>query len=70
MSSEMYRVIEVVGTSPDGVEEAIGSGINRASTTLRHLEWFEVAQVRGQVLDDSVQNFQTSLRLGFDLEEH
>jgi flavin-binding protein dodecin len=70
MSSEIYRVIEVVGTSPDGVEEAIGSGINRASTKHRHVDWFEVTEVRGQVLDDRVQNFQASLRLDSDLEEH
>ena len=49
MASRTYRVTEIVGTSPDGVDQAIRNGIARASTTLRHLDWFEVTQIRGQV---------------------
>ena len=52
MSNRVYRVTEIVGTSPEGIDQAIRNGIERASQTLRHLDWFEVTQVRGQVKDD------------------
>ena len=69
MSSRTYRVSEIVGTSPDGVDQAIRNGILRASQTLRHLDWFEVTQVRGQVKDGVVEHFQVGLKVGFRLED-
>jgi len=69
MSDRTYRVTEIVGTSPDGIDQAIRNGISRASTTLRHLDWFEVTQVRGQVKDNDVEHFQVGLKLGFRLED-
>ena len=51
MSNRTYRVTEIVGTSPDGIDQAVRNGIERAAQTLRHLDWFEVTQVRGQVKD-------------------
>ncbi|MGH3447955.1 MAG: dodecin [Nocardioidaceae bacterium] len=69
MSNRTYRVTEVVGTSPVGVDDAIRNAIKRASTTVRHLDWFEVTQVRGQVADDEIEHFQVGLKLGFRLED-
>ena len=69
MSNRIYRVSEVVGTSPDGIDDAIRNAVARASTTLRHLDWFEVTQVRGQVKDGGVEHFQVSMKLGFRLED-
>jgi flavin-binding protein dodecin len=69
MTNRTYRVTEIVGTSPDGIDQAIRNGIQRASQTLRHLDWFEVTQVRGQVHDDGVEHFQVGLKLGFRLED-
>ncbi len=69
MSNRTYRVTEVVGTSQTGVDDAINNAVKRASRTLRHLDWFEVTQIRGQVLDDSVEHFQVGLKLGFRLED-
>ncbi len=69
MTDRTYRVTEIVGTSPDGIDQAIRNGIVRASTTLRHLDWFEVTQVRGQVKDGDVEHFQVGLKLGFRLED-
>ncbi|MGZ5416675.1 MAG: dodecin [Nocardioides sp.] len=69
MSDRTYRVTEIVGTSPDGIDQAIRNGIARASRTLRHLDWFEVTQVRGQVKDNGVEHFQVGLKLGFRLED-
>jgi flavin-binding protein dodecin len=69
VSHRTYRVTEVVGTSPSGVDDAIQNAIQRASRTVRHLDWFEVTQIRGQVVDDRVEHFQVGLKLGFRLED-
>jgi flavin-binding protein dodecin len=69
MSDRTYRVTEIVGTSPDGIDQAIRNGIRRASATLRHLDWFEVTQVRGHVKDDEVDHYQVGLKVGFRLED-
>ena len=64
-----YRITEIVGTSPDGVETAIRNGVARASRTLRNLDWFEVTEVRGQITDGEVTYFQVGLKVGFRLDE-
>ncbi|HET9383320.1 MAG TPA: dodecin [Streptomyces sp.] len=69
MSDHTYRVTEIVGTSPHGVDQAIGNGISRAAQTLRHLDWFEVTQVRGQIENGAVAHWQVGLKVGFRLEE-
>jgi flavin-binding protein dodecin len=69
MSNRVYRVTEVVGTSPESIEQAIRNGVERASRTLRHVDWFEMTQVRGQVKDGTVEHFQVGLKLGFRLED-
>ncbi|MGO4690186.1 dodecin [Glaciibacter sp. 2TAF33] len=67
--SDTYRVVEVVGTSTESVTEAIKSGVERASRTLRQLDWFEVGQVRGQIENGTVAHYQVSMKIGFKLEE-
>ena len=69
MSNHTYRVTEIYGTSPDGVDQAIRNGIERASQTLRNLDWFEVTQVRGQLDEGRIAHWQVGLKLGFRLEE-
>ena len=69
MSNRTYRVTEIVGTSPDGIDEAIRNAVRRASATLRHLDWFEVTQVRGQIKDGKIEHFQVGVKVGFRLEE-
>lgn len=69
MSNRTYRVTEIVGTSPDGIDQAIENGIERAGSTLRHLDWFEVSQVRGQITDREVSHYQVTMKLGFRLED-
>ena len=63
-----YRVIEVVGTSLDGVDAAIKNGVSRASETIRQIEWFEVQSLRGRIEDGEVKHSQVTLKLGFRLE--
>ncbi|MFD5073794.1 dodecin [Streptomyces sp. NPDC058371] len=69
MSNHTYRVTEIVGTSPDSVDQAIRNGIARASQTLRNLDWFEVTQVRGQIENGQVEHYQVGLKVGFRLED-
>ncbi|MFD4138538.1 dodecin family protein [Streptomyces sp. NBC_00390] len=69
MSNHTYRVTEIVGSSPDGVDQAIRNGIARASETLRGLDWFEVTQVRGHIVDGEIEHFQVGLKVGFRLED-
>ncbi|MBM9623395.1 dodecin [Streptomyces zhihengii] len=69
MSNHTYRVTEIVGTSPDGVDQAIRNGITRASQTLRGLDWFEVTQVRGHIADGQIEHYQVGLKVGFRLED-
>ncbi|TNY37418.1 dodecin [Thermomonospora catenispora] len=69
MTDRTYRVTEIVGTSPEGVEQAIRNGVARAARTLRHLDWFEVTEIRGQIDEGRVAHFQVGLKVGFRLED-
>jgi flavin-binding protein dodecin len=69
MSDRTYRVTEIVGTSPDGVDQAIRNGIERTGRTLRHIDWFEVTQIRGQAKDGTVEHYQVGMKVGFRLED-
>lgn len=69
MAHHVYRSTEITGSSPTGVTEAIDTAIDRASKTLRHLDWFEVTEVRGQIADGKVAHYQVSMKVGFRLED-
>jgi flavin-binding protein dodecin len=69
MTNHTYRVTEIVGTSPDGIDQAIRNGIERASKTIRHVDWFELTQIRGMASDGHVQHFQVGLKVGFRIED-
>ena len=69
MSERTYRVTEIVGTSPEGIEPAIRGALHRAGQTLRHLDWFEVTQIRGQLEGSEIAHWQVGLKVGFRLEE-
>ncbi len=68
MSNHTYAVNEIVGTSSEDVNTAIRNGIKRASETLRHLNWFELVEVRGAIMDGEVNHYQVTLKVGFRLE--
>ncbi|QLE74921.1 dodecin family protein [Streptomyces rectiverticillatus] len=69
MTHHTYRVTEIVGSSPDGVDKAVRNGLDRASQTLRNLDWFEVTQIRGHLVDGAIGHYQVGLKVGFRLEE-
>ncbi|MDZ4097263.1 MAG: dodecin [Methylophilaceae bacterium] len=69
MSSHTYKVIEIVGSSPIGTDDAIKSAIAKAGKTVKHLNWFEVVETRGHIVDDKVAHFQVTLKIGFRIED-
>ena len=69
MSNRTYRVTEIVGTSDEGVDQAIRNGIARANESLRHLDWFEVTEIRGHIRDGQVDHVQVGMKVGFRLED-
>lgn len=70
MADRTYGLTEIVGTSTEGIDEAIRNGVTRAAQTMRHLDWFEVSGVRGYIKDADVHHFQVTLKLGFRMEDH
>ena len=69
MSDHVYKSVEITGSSPAGVKEAIDGAIAKASQTLRNLDWFEVISIRGQIDDGRVAHYQVTLKIGFRLED-
>jgi dodecin len=67
MSDNVYKVIEVVGSSATGIEDAIEKAVARASSTVRDIRWFEVKETRGHVENGRVAHYQVTLRIGFTL---
>jgi flavin-binding protein dodecin len=65
MNDHVYSVTEVIGTSKTSVEDAIQHGITTAAKTLRNLEWFEVTQIKGHIVDGGVGHYQVCMKLGF-----
>lgn len=69
MSHHVYKKVELVGSSPLNIEDAVNTAIARASKTLRNMRWFEVIETRGQIEDGKVAHWQVTLRIGFTLED-
>ena len=69
MADHTYRVTEIVGSSPDSLQQAIRNGAARAGQTLHNLEWFQVSEIRRQIEDGAVAHFQVGLKVGFRLDD-
>ena len=68
MSDHVYRLSEIVGSSPVSIDEAIRNAVAKASQTVRNIEWFEAQEIRGQVVDGAVAYFQVSVKIGFRVD--
>ncbi|ABM61332.1 dodecin [Halorhodospira halophila] len=68
MSDHVYKIVELTGSSPNGIEEAVNNAIARAGETLRHLRWFEVVDTRGHIEGGRVNHWQVTVKVGFTLE--
>ena len=69
MSDHVYRLSEIVGSSTVSVDDAIRTAIKKASDTVRHIEWFQTSEIRGQVVDGDVAHFQVTMKIGFRVED-
>jgi flavin-binding protein dodecin len=68
MTAHTYKIIELVGTSPNGTDEAIRNAIAKAALTIKHIDWFEVLESRGHIVDGKVQHYQVTIKIGFRIE--
>lgn len=69
MSGHVYGLSEIVGTSKEGLDDAIRVGVQRAARTVRGLDWFEVTEIRGHLSDGEIEHFQVTLKIGFRMED-
>ena len=68
MPDPVYKIVEVVGTSDASISKAIDNAVSKAAGSLRHLGWFEVVQMRGDIKDGKVNRYQVTMKVGFTLE--
>jgi hypothetical protein len=68
-SSHVYKKVEIVGSSPNSIEEAIQNALDECGKSLRNMEWFEVVETRGHIVDGKVGHYQVSLKIGFRVGE-
>ena len=69
MSNHIYKKIELVGSSPNSIEEAVQNAVAKAAQSLRSLRWFEVVETRGQIENDRISHWQVTIKAGFTLED-
>lgn len=69
MANTVYKMIEITGTSPKSIDDAVQSAIARASATVRNMQWFEIVEIRGRVDQDKVKQWQVTLKIGFTIDE-
>jgi len=68
MSNHVYKQIELTGSSPTSIEDAVSTAIAKASETVRHIQWFNVIETRGHVVDGKVAHWQVTIKVGFTME--
>lgn len=68
MSNHVYKTLELTGSSPSGVEDAVNTAIAKAAESVRNMQWFEVVETRGHIQDGKVAHWQVTLKVGFTLE--
>lgn len=68
MDDHIYKHIQLTGSSPEGIEQAVGAALAKASKTIHHINWFKVIETRGHVVDGRVGHWQVTVEVGFRLE--
>jgi flavin-binding protein dodecin len=69
MSNHVYKIVELTGSSPTSIEDAVSGAIAKASTSVRNIDWFEVLETRGHVENAKIAHWQVTIKLGFTLED-
>jgi flavin-binding protein dodecin len=68
MSNHVYKMLELTGSSPISIEEAVQSAVTKANETVRNIQWFSVTETRGHVIEGKIAHWQVTIKLGFTLE--
>ncbi len=68
MSDQVYKIIEITGSSADSIQDAVRVAVAKAAETVRNLEWFEVVETRGAIADQKLTQFQVTVKIGFRLD--
>lgn len=68
MTAHTYKIIELVGSSPNGTDEAIRNAIAKATQTVKHMDWYEVIESRGHIVNGQIQHYQVTIKVGFRIE--
>jgi flavin-binding protein dodecin len=68
MSDHVYKKLELIGSSPTSIEDAVQNAISRASKTIRNMRWFEVTETRGHLEDNQINHWQVTVKVGFTLD--
>ncbi len=68
MPSHTYKLVELVGSSPSSSDDAIRNAITRASATIKHIDWYQVIESRGHVINGKIAHYQVTLKIGFRIE--
>jgi flavin-binding protein dodecin len=69
MTAHTYKIIELVGSSPNGTDEAIRNAISKAAQTVKHMDWYEVIESRGHIVNGQIQHYQVTIKVGFRIED-
>jgi len=69
MSEHVYKILELTGSSPTSIEDAVANAITKAAKTVRRMQWFQVLETRGHIADGAVSHWQVTLKVGFTLDE-
>jgi len=69
VSNHVYKLLELVGSSPDGTDEAVRNALAKASETIRNIRWFEVVETRGQIEGGRIAHWQVTIKVGFTIED-
>jgi flavin-binding protein dodecin len=69
MSNHTYKKIELVGSSPNSIEEAVQNAVTKAAKSLHNMRWLEVLETRAQIEDDRIAYWQVTVKIGFTLDE-
>ena len=69
MANHVYKLIELAGSSPNSIEEAVNNAITKAGESIRNMRWFEVLETRGQIDNAKVQHWQVTIKVGFTIED-
>lgn len=69
MSNHVYKKIELVGSSPNGIEDAVQNALSKAAETVRNMRWLEVVETRGYIENERVAHWQVTIKVGFTVED-